>query len=332
MHLLVTLLLAAAAAGCGRETDAGQYVVDPRALLSDAERARLAAYHRGLRDDNDVDYRVVIDEVGADVDAYANARFRQLGVGRGSRGGRGLLLVIDPVGNRVRLEVGGRLEGVITDAFTGYVEREQMVPFFREHRIADGVLATTELLVQQLAADPTAAGGSRTDSFAAGAGASRAAEIGAGRDEANRHGENVAATDSPEATVARYFDAMAAHNSNPDLELYSRASRALLSTLPITPAQMDNVAREGRRCPWQTPRLDVAQARAVVRAAPAARGCAPYLLVREEGLWRLDLQAMYTAIRFGRDNAWRFGAAPPAAYAFAFGDWAFDANGYPVAR
>ncbi len=66
------------------------------------------------------------------------------------------------------------------------------------------------------------------------------------------------------------------------------------------------------------------------RAPPGARACAPYLLVREDGLWRLDLQAMHAAIRFSRDNAWRFADAPPAAYAFGFDDWTFDGNGYPV--
>jgi hypothetical protein len=59
------------------------------------------------------------------------------------------------------------------------------------------------------------------------------------------------------------------------------------------------------------------------------RVCAPWLLVREDGRWRLDLASASRAIRFGRSNAWRFEAGAPAEYAFAFDDWSFDRHGFP---
>jgi uncharacterized protein len=58
-----------------------------------------------------------------------------------------LLLVIDTELDRVRLEVSTSLEGVYTDAFVAYVQNRQMVPFFQSGRVADGIIATTELIV-----------------------------------------------------------------------------------------------------------------------------------------------------------------------------------------
>jgi uncharacterized protein len=332
---IALLLMAGVLSGCGVEPPVDTAAVFDRArLLTVAERTSLATYHALLLTDHDIDYRVAIDNQTVDVDRYANAQYRALGVGDRSRSGRGLLLVVDPASDAVRLEVGGRLEGTFTDAFIGYLQRDQMVPFFREGRVADGILATTELLVAQLRQNTTSPADTVApiDTFAAGAGASRAAELSAGRDASLRRGPDVAAAAAPNATVAAYLDAMAARNANPHLSLYSTDTQALLQRMPVTPAQMDNVAREGRRCSWEHARLSDDGQRAVVRASPQERACAPYFIVLEANQWRLDLATMYTSIRFGRNNAWRFEPATPTSYAFAFTDWQFDGNGFPVVR
>ena len=64
-----------------------------------------------------------------------------------------MLFLVDPQGKSVRLETGYDLEGIFTDAFTGYVEREQMLPFFVAGRIAPGIEATVELLVARALQD-----------------------------------------------------------------------------------------------------------------------------------------------------------------------------------
>ena len=61
--------------------------------------------------------------------------------------GRGLLLVVDAEGERVRLEVARELEGVFVDSFVAFIEREQMAPFFAAGRVGDGIVATSELIV-----------------------------------------------------------------------------------------------------------------------------------------------------------------------------------------
>jgi uncharacterized protein len=71
---------------------------------------------------------------------------------------------------------------------------------------------------------------------------------------------------------------------------------------------------------------------AVVRYPPEERKCSPWFLVEEGGKWRLDLTMMQKAIRFGRSNAWHFDPRVDHAYRFAFEDWHFDPQGFPMKR
>src|SRR5690606_29426970 len=157
--------------------------------------------------------------------------FNDAGIGEQSRRGRGLLLVIDTALDRVRLEVSTSLEGVYTDAFVAYVQNRQMTPFFRESRVADGILATTELIVGR--AQEAGAGLAFAPPMAParmGGGATTAAGIGAGRAEAPsaaRAGEASAPTETsglgPLEIVDLYLRAMAARDARRDLPFYSAA-------------------------------------------------------------------------------------------------------------
>jgi uncharacterized protein len=308
-------------------------VVDSAALLSESERRSIASYHDRLLADHDIDYRVVTARTGGDADRAGHEAFAALGVGERGGSGRGLLLLIDPSADRVRLEVGAGLEGVFTDAFVAYLEQRQMVPFFRDDRVADGILATTELIVaraQKVAAgeafDPTAAAG-----FSLG-GASTAARIGAGRDRTwARDHSQVAPAATPEATVAAYLAAMAARNGRPDLAVYSEDSREMLGSWTMTPAQMDSVVRTYRACRDGEVRYSGSGDLAVIRYAPAARRCSPWFLRRERGGWTLDLVATQRVIRFNHRNQWRMPDPDGHPYAFAFAEWRFDRQGFPVA-
>jgi uncharacterized protein len=311
-----------------------EIVVDRVGLMRADEREAIARYHRLLLADHDIDYRVLTASDSGDINGFSYLAFGTLEVGRSSATGRGLLLVIDPGADRVRLEVAAALEGVFTDAFVAYLEHRQMVPFFESGRIADGVLATTELIVaraQEAAAgrafDPRAA-----ESVSLGGGAATTARIGAGSDGTRtRGGGQVAPEATPEATVAAYLAAMAARNPRADLALYSEDSRRMLGSWTMTPAQMDSVAGTYRGCPGGEVRHSAGSHLAVVRYPPTARRCSPWFLRREGGRWTLDLAAAQRLIRFNHRNQWRLPDPDGHPYAFAFADWRFDRHGFPMA-
>ena len=58
--------------------------------------------------------------------------------------------------DKVRLEVRYALEGVLSDVVVAYLEERQMVPCFEADRVGDGILATTELLVEYVQGDAAA--------------------------------------------------------------------------------------------------------------------------------------------------------------------------------
>ncbi len=326
------LLVAAALTARPALADPG-LIEDQAGLMAAAQRARLSDYHAHLLGDYDIDYRVVTSEKTGDINAYAAERFAALGVGESSRTARGLLLVIDPARNLVRLEVGYALEGVFPDAFIAYIEHRQMVPFFRVARVADGILAATELIVDR-ARNAEANAGFENEVWiggSGGGGATAAARLGAGADRALRQdGANVAAGRSPEDTLLTYLRLLQDRNASADLAIYTPETRDMLQGWVMTPAQMDNVIKTYRRCHPEPARYDRAGDLAVIRYPVGERQCAPWFFRRIDGAWALDLTMMQRAIRFGRSNAWRFDTTVEQPYAYAFRDWRFDRNGFPT--
>ena len=315
-------------------TDDASVVDDRAALLESAERASIADYHSALLDAHDIDYRLLTIAAGTDLERIAHDYFAESGVGTRSENGRGLLLVIDTASAHVRLEVSTSLESVYTDAFVAYVQNRQMAPFFAAGRVADGVLATTELLVGR--AHEAGAGAAFAPPMAArsmGAGASAAAAIGTVSDpseELKRQTQHVdAAGLDPLQVVERYFERMANRDARPDLSLYSSDTVTMLRNRVVTPAQMDNLVKTYRAC--EVDRIRTRGDTAVVRYRVDERQCAPYFLRLEHDTWKLDLASMSSSIRFNHENQWRFQRPLPPDFAFAFEDWRIDRNGFPHA-
>lgn len=319
----------------GREPPSPPIWVEDRTMLfSGPQRTRIGQYHAALRDAHDIDYRVLALDDGADINRLAHRYFEDAGVGELSTDGRGLLLVIDTDHDRVRLEVSTSLEGVYTDAFVSYVQHRQLVPFFQTGRVADGILATTELIVMR--AQDAEAGRAFAPPMPArsmGGGASATTAIGTLEDPAEQykrqtHEIEVAGL-APLQVVEAYHEAMASRDARPDLPFYSADTRRMLRSWTVTPAQMDNVVRAYRNCRADGVRVQADLA--VVRYDIGQRQCAPYFLRREGGEWRLDFTAASSSIRFNHENQWRFQTPITHEYGFAFEDWRIDGNGIPQA-
>jgi hypothetical protein len=155
----------------------------------------------------------------------------------------------------------------------------------------------------------------------AGAGAETDARLGEGYQRpAASAATDTRAGQTPAATVAAYLAAMAAHNADAALDLYTAASRDMLGGHVVTRAQMDNLVRTYRGCP--PPEQRQQDGFAVLRYPAAARTCSPWLLEQGPGgHWQLDLLAMQRAFRFDTRNEWRVADARAlGGYAFAFPD------------
>ena len=81
---------------------------------------------------------------------------RQWGIGQKENDG-GALLIVAPNERKVRIEVGYGLEGVMTDAYSSLIIRNDILPAFRQGDYAAGILAGTDAIIAQLTADPAEA-------------------------------------------------------------------------------------------------------------------------------------------------------------------------------
>jgi uncharacterized protein len=297
-------------------------VVDEAALLDPPARGQIADYHRRLLESFDIDYRVVTAAATGGLDSYGERTFDRLGVGRASLAGRGLLLVIEPASGQVRLEASAQLEGMFDAGFIAYLEQRQMAPFFEQARVADGILATSELI---LARAQQAASG-----FAFDLGVAETFDVAGGAVGAPHTGDFLPGG-TPSETLDAYLAALEARRAGPDLALYSRETQAMRPPPALTPAQMAQVARSHRACGGRETWIGGPDnARAVIRYAPEQRQCAPWFLVREDGAWRLDLAAGQRALAFDEQRHWRLAEREAAGYGFGFTDWRFDDQGVPI--
>ncbi len=307
-----------------------ELVIDGAGLFEPEQRQRLDLFHSLLLTDHDIDYRVITDRDVGDINEFAARRYAELKVGVTSTKAYGLLLVIDDGGQRVRLEVGYGLEAYFPDAFVAYIENRQMLPFFAANRVSDGILATTELIVdraQRHALGEDESG--ETWQLGSGGGGATARQGQYNVSTQNSAAKPHAAGQSPEETLAGYFKAMSERNTDPRLPIYTPETQAMLSHWVMTPAQMDNLLKTYHACMPQPTRYDTSEQLAVIRYPITLRHCAPWFFRRHGSLWQLDLTMMGQAVRFGRDNSWHFDQSIRHPYEFAFDDWQFDRNGFP---
>ena len=304
-----------------REPATWGFVADQAELLSAPAESSITSWHAALLAQYDIDYRVLTVAGTTDLSALAVRHFEEAGVGSVSGTGRGLLLVVDAEGERVRLEVARELEGVFVDSFVAFIEREQMAPFFAAGRVGDGIVAASELIADRAEeAIKTSAPDQRAAlASSAGGGAETKAGVGHGYDRPTATVvTDTGARTSPLEAVMAYLAAMAAHDGSSDLDLYTPETRAMIAGHVVTRAQMDNVVRSYQGCPQARVRE---QGDVAVVDHPGDPGrCAPWFLARgADGLWRLDLLTMQRAVRFDTRNHW-YVAAPEALgeYGFAF--------------
>jgi len=309
-------------------------VCDQSGILSEQKVASITDYHKALLERFDIELRVVVMSHVGDMSTKAVGLFKEFFVGERSKTRKGVLLLIDPGQDKVRMEISAGLDVVYTDGFVTYLQQRQMVPFFTASRVADGILATTELIVDraQKAAlklefvNPEVL----PKNLAIGAGAQGAAAIGKGYQPPASGNDISGSGMSPTQVVAAYHQALAQGNASPTLSIYSRATQQLKKSWVVTPAQMKMELNTYKGCQIdKVVPIGTVGAMTIVRYGIQQRQCAPYFLVREDSQWKLDFSTMMQVVRFNVENHWHFDMSKtPQSVLAAFSDCRFDKNGY----
>lgn len=276
-------------------------------LLPQDGREYIREYHQMLLQRFDIDYRIITANNLPDINSYAWEEFNGRKVGSDSLQGRGMLLVIDPARDQLRIEVSANLESVYPDAFVAYLENRQMVPFFNRGRVAEGIFATSELMrIRAIQAQQGMEFDPASIQTSIGGGASAEAGINAGRDTNFVDGKpDVLAGDSPEETLRRFFASMDQRNGRWDLDIFTPASRQHMKKRINSAAQMDNTVKQYRLCIVEHVTYNKANTRAVLAYRLSNRGCDPFFFEKgPDGKWRLDLKTLGTALGHTFGNIW----------------------------
>ena len=162
------LLLASTAHALDVPPLAGR-VVDLGGVLDDATEAALTA-RLAAHEDSTSNQIVVLTIPSLDgevLEAYATRVFRTRGLGQADRD-NGVLLLVAVADRELRIEVGYGLEGALTDAASGSIIRNEIVPRFRDGDFDGGVLAGVDAVLRAIDGEyeATTEGGSESVSIA----------------------------------------------------------------------------------------------------------------------------------------------------------------------
>ena len=323
------------------ETGQNRIVIDNAYVLlgNDKLMKMYREYNEGLLKDYDIDFRVITTSSDEDIDLFANKAFASLQEKSRSKSGKALLLVVNTMQDKVRLETSTALEPIYTDAFVSYVERKGMVPYLREYKIADGVYMMTELVHDRATeAHQGKEWMAPMESKSIGGGAKSKAHIGIADPDAKK-GTQVPAdsADDPKAVLQKYIQALKAHNKNPNLDIYTDATKDFFAKWTVTDINQDHEVQNISKCLKQHEVLySMDNTHAVLAVTPydKHRTCSPYFFRKEEEKWKLDIATMAQVLRFNAQMQWHFDMPKRLEkegmyYAYAFDGYGFDKNGYP---
>ncbi len=138
-------------------------VVDTAEILSPAEESALTEASAAL-ERRTTDQLVIVtlpSLQGATIEATALTLGNRWAIGQRGKD-NGVLLVVAPNDRKVRIEVGYGLEPILTNERAQTIIDRDMLPPFREGRLADGIAAGTDAVVRLLIANAAAPREGRT--------------------------------------------------------------------------------------------------------------------------------------------------------------------------
>ena len=114
----------------------------------------LAAYSL-QGEQNEISVVTVPNLGGDDVESYAEALFKEWGIGKAEKD-NGVLLLVAIEDRKMRIEVGYGAEALLTDAQSGAIIRNTLTPAFRAGDYYGGISAAGRQIAGALGGDPSA--------------------------------------------------------------------------------------------------------------------------------------------------------------------------------
>lgn len=127
-------------------------IVDNANVIDAATRQRLEQIYRDLKERGNIEYAVLtVDTTGdRDIFDYSLAVARGWGIGPKEAEKASFLLVVAIQDRKYYTQVSRHIEGDLPDGLVGQIQRERLVPQFRQKNYSQGILDTIEAYVATL--------------------------------------------------------------------------------------------------------------------------------------------------------------------------------------
>ena len=313
-------------AACGGETETATFltlinnprpssetrVFDTANLIENKNslESHLKALH--LFADIDMVAVTVPDLQGNDIDDIANKLLSNWKIGEETNGQKGILFLVSVEEELVRFEIGYDLEWIYPDGFVGYIERDQLAPFFKSGRIQEGIAATLEMIIaranekiDEKSYNPETQTSHVSDHYySGGAGAKESVsvktiEIPDKADYPDDIKSLFVPQPTPEEAYLLDIEKCKRHIRGYNFDLYTDETRAISKNWLFTKAQMDNEVRDTR---GKSFKVFIKEALAIIVFEPKYRNCPPFYLKKNDIGWQLDIATMSKTIHFDMRN------------------------------
>ena len=129
-------------------------VVDNANVIDAGTKQRLGSIYNNLKERGNIEFAVLtVDTTGdRDIFDFALAVARGWGIGPKDGDRAGLLLVVAIQDRKYFTQVSRHLEGDLPDGLVGQIQRERLVPAFRQRNYSKGILDTIQAYAATLAA------------------------------------------------------------------------------------------------------------------------------------------------------------------------------------
>lgn len=302
------------------------WIVDASGFIPRTDVPRFNDYLSLIRAESDIDIRLVFDRppIGIEINASAAEWVERLGIGRGTRGQRGLLLYFDLDTRRLKVEVGYGLEAYFPDVYVAFLVDRHAPLFFDAGDRSLGLRLLLSLLHARIrdAAlggdfDPAPYTYSPARPLSGGAGstidlrdASRA------KLPSSHSARDYAAGATPSETYAAYLKLVSASDWEPEADLFTAESRQYLKQFQLSRAYKDFILLGEYGKSWK---LETRGDLALLYFTDTPF-VSPHFFIRQGGVWRVDLAAEIrnTKERVGGPLTWSYeGSDDPHTAAFA---------------
>jgi len=128
-------------------------IVDDANVIDAATQQRIGAIYLNLKERANIEFAVLTVNTTGDQDIFdfSLAVARGWNIGPGNARGNGFLLVVAIQDRKYFTQMGDHLEGDLPDGLIGQIQREKLVPAFKQGNYSKGIFDTIEAYVATLA-------------------------------------------------------------------------------------------------------------------------------------------------------------------------------------